>query len=88
MTQHLTASERRLRASIAAHSKWSTTDPVAGTAKARAAFLAKFVSDVDPNHELPEAERLRRAEHARSAHFARLALASAKARRAKRKAAS
>ena len=51
------------------------------TANARAAFLARFVDEVDPNRELPEAERERRATAARKAHFARLAFASAEARR-------
>jgi hypothetical protein len=53
------------------------------TARGRAAFMAKFLDEVDPNRELPEAERLRRAEHAKSAYFTRLALLSARARRKK-----
>ncbi|MGF2945831.1 hypothetical protein ACQV26_11935 [Mycobacterium sp. Lab-001] len=36
---------------------------------------------VDPDGELTPEERARRAEHARKAHFKRLALKSAKARR-------
>jgi hypothetical protein len=52
--------------------------------KARAVFLARFERQVDPEGLLPSAERQRRAEQLRSAHFARLALASAKARRARR----
>jgi hypothetical protein len=51
---------------------------------ARAVFLAQFERQVDPDGLLPSAERRRRAEQLRSAHFARLALASAKARRARR----
>jgi hypothetical protein len=47
---------------------------------------AKFLREVDPNNELPEAERLRRAEAARRAYYQRLALASAKARKARSKA--
>jgi hypothetical protein len=77
----LNPAQRTQRARIAAHSKWAATDPVAGTAKARAAFLARFLDEVDPGRVLPEAERLRRAEHAKSAYFARLAFASAKSRR-------
>jgi hypothetical protein len=58
------------------------------TANARAGFLAKFLREVDAaTPGLPEAERLRRAEHLLRAHMARLALASSKAR-ARRKAAS
>jgi len=79
----LTAGERTLRARIAAHAKWSAADPVAGTAKARAAFLERFIDQVDPRRDLPESERLRRAESKRSEYFARLAFASAKARRAR-----
>ena len=47
-------------------------------------FLARFEADVDPDGRLDPEERRRRAEHARSAYFARLALASVSARRARR----
>lgn len=77
----LSPAERVLRARAAAHTKWSQTDAVAGTAAARAAFLAGFERQVDPDGSLDPAERQRRAEHARKAHFARLALRSAQARR-------
>jgi hypothetical protein len=53
------------------------------TAKARASFLAKFEREVDPDGVLPLEERRRRAEHLRRAHFAQLARASARVRRAK-----
>jgi len=46
----------------------------------REAFEARFLDEVDPDRVLPEAERNRRAEHARKAHFQRLALKSARAR--------
>jgi hypothetical protein len=77
----LSQGERTLRARIAANEKWAHADPVAGTAKARAKFLEGFLDEVDPNRELPEEERLRRAENARAAYFSRLAFKSAKARR-------
>jgi hypothetical protein len=57
---------------------------VEGTAKARAAFLERFVDQVDPDRRLSERERLRRAESARKAYFARLALKSAQARTSRR----
>jgi hypothetical protein len=58
------------------------------TANARAGFIARFLRQVDAETPgLPEAERLRRAEHLLRAHMARLALASSRAR-AKRKAAT
>ena len=81
MALSLSPNERSQRARIAAHSKWAKSDPVAGTAKARAKFEARFLDEVDPDRQLPEAERLRRAQHAKAAHFARLAYASARARR-------
>ncbi|MEX2081147.1 MAG: hypothetical protein WEC33_05990, partial [Dehalococcoidia bacterium] len=52
----------------------SRHNSMATTAKARATFYASFEHDVDPNGELPVEERQRRAEAARSAHFARLAM--------------
>lgn len=56
----------------------------AATARARAAFLARFEAEVDPDGELEPDERRRRALAARRADFARLALRSAKARRRRR----
>lgn len=75
-------SDRRLAATIAAHESWAhTPDRAKRTAPARAAMLAKFEREVDPDGTLPPEERARRAEHLRKAHFARLALKSARARR-------
>lgn len=74
-----TSTERHLSASIAAHESWAaTTDRTARTAPARAALLQKFLDAAggDPV----------RAEHLRKAHFKRLALKSAKARRKAREA--
>ena len=74
--------EMSLRGQIAAHESWAKTpDPSARTAKARKAMLDKFDQQVDPDGTLLPAERARRAEHARKAHFKRLALKSAQARR-------
>ena len=70
-----------LRARLAAHCLHAQRDPKQTTAKARRAFLDSFLEKVDPDRLLPVAERQRRAESARKAHFVRLALASAKARR-------
>jgi hypothetical protein len=78
----LTASERTLRAQIAAHDSWAhTEDRSARTANARKAMLDKFEHVVDPDGELTPADRAKRAEHARKAHFKRLALKSAQVRR-------
>lgn len=77
-----TPREARLAASIAAHESWAQTpDRSARTAPARAALLAKFEREVDPDGTLPEAERRLRAEHKRKAYFQRLALKSAQSRR-------
>lgn len=73
-------SERALAAQIAAHTSWANTpDRAARTVKARAALDAKFLAAAagDPV----------KAEHLRKAHYLRLALTSAKARRLKGKAA-
>lgn len=44
-------------------------------------MLAKFEAQVDPDGSLSPEERHLRAENARKAHFARLALKSARSRR-------
>lgn len=81
-------SDRALIARIAAHEKWArTTDPAAATAAARKAFADRFERQVDPDGVLAPADRAVRAEHARRAYFARLALKSAQARRARSRAA-
>lgn len=76
-----TPQERTLRARLAAQTLHSRVDSKEHTEPARAAFLAGFEDEVDPDRTLPEAERKRRAESARKAHFTRLALKSAQARR-------
>jgi hypothetical protein len=74
MAQNSTTAERRLRAQIAAHTSWANTaDPTARTANARAALEQKFL-------DLAGGDPVR-AQHLRKAHFAKLALKSAQARR-------
>jgi hypothetical protein len=73
---------------IGAHTSHSRHDSRDITARARATFLDSFERQVDPDFVLPEAERQRRAAHARKAHYARLALRSAEARRARKEAAN
>jgi hypothetical protein len=77
----LTPAERTFRARLAAFTLHAKVDPKVTTAKARAGLWLKYLNEVDPNRELPERERLRRAESLRSAHMAKLALKSATARR-------
>ena len=73
--------ESSLRGRIGAYTLHATHDPRQTTQKAREAFLARFEREVDPDGVLPVEERRRRAAMARKAYFARLALASARARR-------
>jgi hypothetical protein len=75
---------RALRARLAAFQMHARYDARQTTAKARAVFLARFEQEADPDGVLTPQERARRAAHFRSAYFARLALASARARRSKR----
>lgn len=78
----LTATERSIRSQIAVHESWArTADRSARTANARKAMLESFEHLVDPDGTLPPAERTKRAAHARKAHFKRMALKSAQARR-------
>ncbi|HUQ63092.1 MAG TPA: hypothetical protein VM121_05020 [Acidimicrobiales bacterium] len=77
----LGAAQRSLRARMAAYCLHAQRDPVETTAAARSAFLARFERQVDPNNQLPAAERRRRADAARKAHFIKLALRSAEVRR-------
>ena len=81
MGDQLTPAERSLRGRIGAYVLHSRYDSRELTKAARAAFESKFEREVDPDGVLPLEERLRRAEMARKAHYARLALASAVARR-------
>jgi hypothetical protein len=61
-----------------------TPDRAARTAPARAAFLARFEREVDPDGTLDPAERERRATEARTAHFARLSALGVAARATER----
>jgi hydroxymethylpyrimidine/phosphomethylpyrimidine kinase len=87
MPLSLSPEQRTLRASLAAHVMHAKYDSREITANARAGFLKRFLDEVDASTPgLPEAERLRRAEHLLRAHMARLALASSRARARKKSA--
>jgi hypothetical protein len=80
--QRATPAERRLQAQIAANVRWArATDRSAETAAARRGLDAKFVREIDPDGSLPSEELAVRVEAARRAHFLRMALKSAQARR-------
>lgn len=73
----MSPTERSLIAPIAAHESWAQTDDrAARTAPARAALDAKFLAAADGDAV--------KAQHLRRAHFQRLALKSAQARRARK----
>lgn len=81
--------ERAAIASLGGITRWAEVDDrAAALAKARAAFKAKFERQVDPDGVLPPEIRAQRAESARKAHYARLALAKAQKRRQAREAAA
>ncbi len=69
----------------AALRRWAKEpDPIAATARARAAFLERFERQVDPDGTMPAEERERRAHQLMRAHMISLA----RKRAAKRAAAS
>jgi len=71
---------------LGASTRWAQEDPRDPNGplpRARAAFLARFDREVDPDGTLDPAERARRAEHAKRAYFLRLSLRSAQVRRAR-----
>jgi hypothetical protein len=89
----LSSSERSQRARLGALRLHATHDPKVTSAPGRAAFLAGFdaVHDcamcgrVEIPADLPEHERLRRAEYAKRGHMAQLAYRSARLRSEKKR---
>jgi hypothetical protein len=78
--------DNSLISTLGNHVRWSAVaDRSAETAPARAAFRDRFLRQArDQFGDLPEPELARRAESLRKAHFTRLALRSAQARRARK----
>jgi hypothetical protein len=70
--------------SRAANIRWAHEDPTEQGKTMRAGLNRRFLDEVDPDRVLPEGERLRRAAKARQAFYQGLALASAKARQARK----
>ena len=86
-SESLSPAERTLRARVAGLTFAATHDVREHMKAAQAASpgqLPYWERQVDPNNELDELERHRRADCARRAHMAKLALASSKARRRKK----
>lgn len=80
----LTPEQRSTRGVIAAHARWAKEDPAVNAARGQVGLIERFRREVDPDGMLPEAERERRARSAYRAHMSRLALASSKARGARK----
>jgi hypothetical protein len=82
-----TPAQRTLRGQVAALERWARTPQAereAGARRGQAGLLARFEREIDPHGTLPPAERARQAERLRKAHMKRLALASSRARAAKK----
>jgi hypothetical protein len=74
----LNPDQRRLRSRVAAHAQHAQGKT--NTGPAQAAFLQRFLDQVDPDRVLSEEEREKRAAHARKQYFSQLALKSSVAR--------
>jgi hypothetical protein len=82
-----TRTQRVLSNQIAAEIRWANTPQAERTRAAergQAGLWARFEREVDPDGILPPAERAKRAANLRRAHMARMALASSKARAARK----
>jgi hypothetical protein len=87
----MTPEQLRLRAQIANAERWSRIPPgqrAAHTAAARAAIDRKYQRQVDPDRQLPEAERMELARQAMKADLARRALKASRNRSARKAAAA
>jgi len=81
----MTPAERRLAGRQGAFTMLSRNDPRLTSKAGRDAAEARYLLQVDPEGTLPIAERERRAAAARRAHMAEIALASVRARAARRR---
>jgi hypothetical protein len=78
----LTPAQRSLRSRLGGLRTAATHDTRENTAPAREALARKFVDQVDPDRQLPEAERARRVEAAKKLYYTQLAYKSSRARSA------
>lgn len=89
-SEALSPAERTLRARVAAyslHSQVNSSEHMKAAQAASPGQLGYWERQVDPDGVLDDVERRRRADCARRAHMAKLALASSQARRARKKSA-
>ena len=81
----LTPEQRQLRASAAAHARWAQENPIANAVRGQRGLYAKFIREAfDANPGITDAEAERRADHAYQSHMKSLALASSRARKARK----
>jgi hypothetical protein len=80
--------DRSLVASIAANERWANTEDRREAARplwsSNPSQVSYWADKLDPEHRLTDAERNRRGENARTAHYKRMALKSAQVRRARK----
>ena len=69
-----------MRARMGALARWAKEDPKPHTKMMSDKFQERFERQVDPEGILPEPERIRRAEAARSFYYKQLAYKSSRAR--------
>jgi hypothetical protein len=85
ITTPLTPEQRTLRGRRAAHTRWANENPTDNAVRGQAGLRGRFARQVrEAEPGLSEAEYARRAESAYLAHMAGLALASSKARAARK----
>ena len=81
----LSITERSIRGRIGAYSLHALNDThevsLPGRVAAASLLEARLLAELDPENRLSTAERERRLEHAKKAHFQKLALRSAQKRR-------
>ena len=81
----LTPEQRTLRARIAANTRWANEDGHANAVRAQKGLYARFEREAAEKYpDLTPIARAKRAEAAYRAHMSRLALASSKARGARK----
>lgn len=81
----MTPEQRSMRSRLGAHAKWAQTeDRTAATEKLRRGFIEKLEREVDPDGSMDPAKRARLVENKRKEHYARMSLASSRARAKRR----
>jgi len=76
----MTPEQRRLRAKTAANARWAREDGTAQNRRMQEGYLNKLADEIDPERQLPQDERRRRAIQARKAQAQAAALKSSRVR--------